>query len=169
MVPKLTLDGGLLREGVLLPAIRTLKSWETEGRIELFESDRAKERPAARTQGWPGGPSPSRPHSRFRAPRKLDSKGISFQQISAVLFPMRDPHRLDRIEVNDVAHLLRHHSLGHAIFVTNNEKNFIADGKRERLEAAFKILILTPEETVQALSESGSIDQTEKKGRASHE
>src|SRR5688572_896536 len=103
MALKLTLDGGLLRESELLPAVKTLKTWEAEGRIELFESDRAKE--TTGQQGWPGGPAPVRPHSKFRVAKKSDPSGASFQRISAVLFPHRDSLRLNMTEVNHVAHL----------------------------------------------------------------
>src|SRR5687767_13669088 len=103
MALKLTLDGGLLRESVLLPAIKTLKKWEAEGKVELFETDRAKESTTG-PQGWPGGPAPIR-NSKFRVAKKSDSSGASFQRISAVMFPHRDSLRLNMTEVNDVAHL----------------------------------------------------------------
>lgn len=83
--------------------------------------------------------------------------------MSAVLFPLRDPQRLNMNEINDVTHLLRHHTLGHTIFVTTNAQNFIVEGKRERLHSLFKILVLTPEETVVALGKpdpSGSSIKT---------
>jgi hypothetical protein len=165
MIPKLTMDGGLLRENSLLPAVKTLKAWETEGRIEIFESDRPKPAPGSAAFGWPGAPGPARSHFRFRGTRKTESGGISFQRVSAVLFPLRDPQRLNMTEVNDVAHLIRHHSLGHAIFITTNSKNFITEGKRERLQVAFKISILTPEEAVTAL-ESSCLDETPRKRQA---
>jgi hypothetical protein len=168
MVPKLTLDGGLLRESVLLPAIRTLKKWETEGKIELFEADRAKETRSSPNIGWPGAPPPAKPHTRFKAAKKSASGGVSFQQISAVLFPQRDPHRLNMTEVNDVAHLLRHHSMGNTMFVTTNAQNFILEGKRELLQAIFKIMIMTPDEAVMVLQKSHDLEPATKK-QVAHE
>jgi len=162
MVPKLTLDGGLLRENVLLPAVRTLKAWEAEGRIEIFESDRAKEEPTTSkaAYGWPGARTVS---SRAKVARKSEPGTVSFQGICSVLFPNRDAHRLSIAEVNDVAHLLRHHTQGRTIFVTTNAENFIVDGKRERL-AALKIIVLTPEEAIVALEKSAPERATGKRG-----
>lgn len=151
MIPKLTLDGGLLRENLMLPAVRTLKTWEEQGRIELFESDRAKEVAAApKGYNWPGAKTVT---SKAKVARKTDSGPVSFRGISSVLFPHRDAHRLSIAEVNDVAHLLRHYSQGRTIFVTTNTENFIEDGRRERL-AALKIIVLTPEEAILALEQS---------------
>lgn len=156
MIPKITLDGGLLRASVLLPAVRVLRAWEAAGKVELFESDRAK---AAPTAAWaPPSPSRGRFPARARVARKSSaSGGASFQSFSSVLFPSRDPQRLNIGEVNDVAHLLRHHSLGHSLFVTTNVDNFIADGKREKLLAAFKLIVLTPDEAVQVLEQSDGL------------
>jgi len=149
---KLTLDGGLLRDAVLLPAVRTLKMWESEGKVEMFESDRAK---GSTQSSWPGAPKVQpAPSTRFRSSRRTEAGGLSFQRISLVIFPRRDPHRLNMTEVNAVAHLMKHHALGHSIFVTNDSDSFISEGKRERLKSAFKIVILTPEEAVGSLSES---------------
>ena len=156
MIHKLTLDGGLLRESALLPAVQTLKTWEAAGKVELFEADRAKE---VKTEpGWSSPVAPSKTHPRFRSMRKTEASGPSFQRISAVLFPHRDPNRLNMTEINNVAHLLRHHSLGHSIFVTTNAQDFVAEGRRERLQTAFKIVILTPDETVRALKASEAWD-----------
>ncbi|MBI4405800.1 MAG: hypothetical protein HY537_16700 [Deltaproteobacteria bacterium] len=148
MVYKVTIDGGLLRNSVLLPAVQTLKAWEADGKIEIFESDRAKEVNVPYT--WPGATPQAKNRPRFRAPRKMKASDVSFQQISSVLFPQRDPKRLNLNEINDVAHLLSHRALGHSIFVTTN-MGFIADGKRERLMSVFKIVVLTPDEAVSAL------------------
>jgi hypothetical protein len=163
------LDGGLLRENVLLTAVKTLKNWEAEGRIELFEADRAKESPSSQTFGWPGAPPPPRAPSRFRGPKKSSPGSLSFQEMSNVLFPGRDPHRLKMNEVNDVAHLVRHHSLGHTFFVTTNVESFMAKGKREYLKAKFQIVVLTPEETVLALEKLEGFARKSSKGRAPHE
>lgn len=155
MIPKLTLDGGLLRDNVMLPAVRTLKDWEAAGKIEIFETDRAKE-VASSSKGaynWPGARTVT---AKSKVARKTESGSVSFLGISSVLFPHRDAHRLNIDQVNDVAHLLRHHSQGRTIFVTTNAENFIADGRRERL-AALKIIVLTPEETILALENEKSL------------
>lgn len=151
---KLTLHGGILREHTLSAAVHTLKALQSEGKVELFESDRAKEAKAV-AYGWPGGTPSAPPARRYRSQKRHDpAGGPSFQMVSLVLFPHRDPHRLDLKEINDVSHLLRHVSLKHEIFVTTDTANFISGGRRERLLSAFKIVVLTPDETVAAVRES---------------
>ena len=154
MVPKLTLDGGLLHNSTGLPAIDTLRAWEAEGRIEIFEADRAKGEPtpAKVAHGWPGARATN---ARSKVARKSEPGKTSFQGISSILFPQRDTNRLNMAEINFVAHLLRHHTQGRAIFVTTNQEIFLLNGKRERL-AALKIIVLTPEETILALESSSA-------------
>ena len=150
MVHKLTLDGGLLRGAVLLPAVHTLKQWEAEGKVELFESDRAKETNPKSV--WLG---PKRPYwsAKTGFKKKAELGPLSFQSVATVIFPGKDPIRLNMAEINEVAHILRHHALGRSIFVTTNAVDFITNGKREHLQAAFNILVLTPDETVDALKQ----------------
>lgn len=145
MVYKLTLDGGILREAVLSPSVKILKQWEAEGKVELFESDRAK------TNDGPTWAGSRRGAHGFNVFRKTDPGNISFQRVAAVLFPKRDPNRLNMTEVNEVAHIIRHHTMGRSIFITNNVAVLIADGKREGLKTAFQIVVSTPEEAVSAL------------------
>jgi len=159
MVYSVTLDGGLLREHTLLPAVRKLKDWAAQGKIRLFETDRADDSVSVSKSGWPGEQR-ARPSRGHRSLKKMDSAGASFQRIAAVLFPVRDPNRLSMTEINDVTHLLRHHSLGHSLFVTTNERNFISEGKRERLQAAFNIAVVTPDEAVRFLTASESWSET---------
>ena len=65
---------------------------------------------------------------------------------------MRDAHKLNMAELNDVTHLIRHLNQGRNIFVTRNSKSFIDQGKREQLQSAFRISAMTPEEVVDRLS-----------------
>jgi len=153
---KLTIDGGLWREAQVTPALAALKAWAAEGKIEIFESDRTT--PASTVNpGWPGGPRPmhdSGMRNRMRAmPKKKSTSGNSFEQVSSVLFPFRDPRKLNMTEINDIVHLLRHQTLGHTVFVTSNVRDFIEQGKRERLQTVFKIVVMTPEETVGMLKQ----------------
>jgi hypothetical protein len=153
MVYKITLGGGLLRAQAMMPAIQTLSVWHSEGKIELFEADRAREtKPAF---GWPGAPrtvTPTRTKRNRAMPKSKDGT-VSFARIAAVVFPRRDPNRLGLTEINDVAHLLQHHLQGHSIFVTNKVQELLSDGRREKLAAAFRIEVMTPEETVELLGE----------------
>ncbi len=157
MACKVTVDAGLLRQNVLLPAVQTLKDWEAKGQIELFESDRAK----VPSGGWPGGTSSTTFKSRQRTARKPASKGLSFQQLSGILFPNRDPSRLNMGETNSVAHLMMHHTLGRSIFVTNNVQVFMSDGKQSRLRTMYKILVFTPDEAVTVLRGAGEVEGIE--------
>jgi len=157
---KVTLDRGLISANPPLIAIATLKTWEAEGKLELFEADRAKE---TRSNEINSAAPPSANQSpwgrRGKPPPKRNSpSAITFAQIAAVLFPHRDAHKLDMAQINDVAHLVRHHSLGHSVFVTLNQRDFIDDGKRKRLHAIFKILVMTPEEVVTMLHETEGWD-----------
>lgn len=147
---KLTIDGGLMREHVLSPAITILKSWQREGKIEIFETDRSSS-PSVQT-GWPGAQrAPS--ENKRRSPPKRDPQTVAkFGQIAAVVFPMRDAHKLNMSELNDVNYLLRHQTQGRTIFVTRNSANFIDNGKRDRIQAVLQISVMTPEEAVDHLS-----------------
>ena len=163
MAYKLTLDGGLLDAKVLLPAVRTLKEWQNDGKVELFRADRAS--------GVPAIPSPAPMGGRSRAhPRKIDSGGVSFARVSGVLYPHRDTHRLSMSEINDVTHLMVHHTTKHPIFVTTNQ-NFIDRGKREHLKVAFQIVVMTPQEVVTMLEEPvfGNDTPPSPKTRGAHE
>lgn len=155
----LTLQGGLLREPELQPSLKILKSWEEEGKVELFETDRLKE--SAATQALAAVPTKPA-HPRYKPKRKADSGAVSFQRVSAVLFPGRDTHRLNMTEINYVSHLISHHNSHRSIFVTANTGEFIDQGKRQRLLAAFKIVVYTPEETVEILKASNFIEPLQK-------
>jgi hypothetical protein len=150
VVYKITVDGGLIRERVMDPSIRILRNWELEGRIEIFETDRSKDNAA--TSAWAGEkkPTPQQP-PKFRKAKAKTPGSLSFAGVASILFPHRDPNRLTMTEINSVTHLIRHHICQHFIFVTINNRDFIDDGKREQLKAAFNIVVLRPEEAVQAI------------------
>jgi len=150
----LTLDEGLMAGEDSLAAVRTLKHWEAEGRIQLFGTDPPKDAVSvpfnarrARTERRPGP---------YRMTTRPGAGSSPFQRISAVLFPNRDCQRLNMGEINDVAHLVLHLTRGHNFFVTTNVRAFIAEGKRELLRAAFQIEVLTPDEAVNALDARAS-------------
>ena len=64
---KLTVDGGLMREHVLAPAVAILKNWQLEGKIEIIESDRSAT--ANQNPGWPGAPRGTSEKSSWAASR----------------------------------------------------------------------------------------------------
>lgn len=151
---KLTLDGGLMREYSLAPAVATLKAWQAEKKIEIFETDRPDVTDTPQS-GWPGAratPVEKPWGAKRRPPPKNPAAASMFGRMSAVLFPMRDTHKLSISEINDVSHLVRHLTLGRTIFVTRNAASFIEQGKREKLRSIFQVSVLTPEETVAYLS-----------------
>jgi hypothetical protein len=45
-----------------------------------------------------------------------------------------------------------------SVFVTSNTRDFIDDGRRERLNTVFKIVVMTPEETVTMFQKTHSWD-----------
>jgi hypothetical protein len=140
-----------MREKILVPAISILKSWQMEGKIEIFETDRAVNS-GAQNSGWPGAQStPSESKRRFSAKRDPQA-AAKFSQIAAIVFPRRDTQKLNVSELNGVNYLLRHHTLGRTIFVTRNTAIFIDDGKRERIRASLQISVMTPDEVVAHLS-----------------
>ena len=156
MIYKLTIDGYLLTAEDPSKAMKTLKRWKEEGKVELVDVDPPK---TAREQpyGWPGAPpkppSPYPQRNMSRGRLKKDEPGSpGFKGIASVLFPHKDPQKLSMTEINDVAHLLIHHASKNELFVTPNQ-GFIDGGKRERLKTAFGIIAMTPDEAVSMLSE----------------
>lgn len=157
---KLTIDVQLMNMEPAVTGMDVLKRWQTEGKIELVEAEppRVEKEPA---YNWPGAPPKPREENRgFRgSPRarvKKEAPGeVNFKGVAAVLFPYKDSQKLNMGEINDVAHLVRHHNSKNELFVTANVKDFIADRKRERLKTSFGIVAMTPEEAVQML---GSIE-----------
>lgn len=128
-----------------------LKRWKEEGKISFNEADRAT---LGRdpVKGWPGA-TVKTPQAKSRAGKIVDSGKATFHSVSSILFPSKDPNKLNMGEINNVAHLIKHHSSKNEIFVTLNLKSFIEDGKREKLKNAFGIVAMTPEETVHMLGE----------------
>lgn len=146
----LTIDCGLMRESNPVPAVVKLRRWEEQGKIVIFESDRAK-------STGPRAPAPAttRRTSWISRPRPTKSTGrINFRNISAILFPCRDPLRLNINEINDISRLLHHHNLERSIFVTTNSQNFIEYGKQASL-ASMKLIVLTPDEAVRVIEDTG--------------
>jgi hypothetical protein len=152
---KLTIDINLMYADPKLPAMDTLKRWKSEGKIDLIEAEPPRN---ASSYGWPGAPAkPTYQAGNFRGKTrarvtKSAPGGINFNGVAAVLFPQRDPQKLHMSEINDVAHLIKHHMNKHELFVTANLKDFIEGGKKERLKASFGIIAMTPDEAVEMLS-----------------
>jgi hypothetical protein len=154
---RLTLDTSLTKDASQIPAMGVLQRWKSEGKVDFLEaSPEVKE-----VYGWPGA-APVPPGQRdFDGKRRHFKKqptvgGVNFKSIAAVLFPHRPSDKLDMGEINQVAHLIKHHGNKNEIFVTKNTVSYIEGGRRERLKSSFGILVMTPEDTVQMLSEMES-------------
>ncbi len=146
---KLTIDVKLMHEEPKIPIMDTLKRWMKEGKIELLEAAPRR----VESAGYAPPLSASIGYrSRFRpGPKPKARGGVNFKEMASVLFPHQDSQRLDIHQINDVAHLVKHHGSKNELFVTHNQKSFIEKGKRERLKEAFGIIAMTPEETVEML------------------
>jgi len=148
---KLTIDVNLMDAALNVPGVETLKRWKEEGKVDLLEAGKPSA-PKAAPYTWPGASPQSFPSSKFRHSKMKDSGAANFGSLAAILFPSKDPHKLTMTEINQVAHLIMHHSSKNEIFVTGN-RLVIDNGRRERLKAAFGILAMDPEECVKTLAE----------------
>lgn len=152
---KLTIDIGLMTEGISSASMAKLLKWKEAGLVELIEAGAVK-------KVEPVAPPPPRPSNPMRSSYMGANKGRStpiagsgnatFKTLAGILFPDRDSAKLRMSEINNVVYLIKHHSTKNDIFVTANTKNYIENGHQERLKSAFGILAMTPEETVNALS-----------------
>ena len=152
----LTIDANLMHVEPKLPAMGTLERWNSEGKIVLVEAE-PRLGASQPDSAWPRSPSgfaqASQHQRNIRGPVKRAPAGAkSFKEFAAVLFPYKDPQKLNMGEVNDVAHLVRHHTSKNEMFITGNLKGFIDSGRRELLKAVFGIVTMTPEEATEMLS-----------------
>jgi len=140
---KLTIDRNLTNCSPELQAVSTLKRWKAEGKLNLIEAEAKanlfSEKRALKP--WQRGPS------------KAGAGKAKFDHVASVLFPSRNVQKLNMLEINDVAHMIKHHGSGNEIFVTGNTENFIDGGRRERLKAVLGVIAMTPDEAVRMLSE----------------
>ena len=153
---KLTIDVNLMHVDPKLPPIDKLKKWKEEGKLDLIEAEPSKNTEREPAFGWPGA-APKPPENRFARnnrgrPKKDPSSGTNFKRVAAVLFPHKDSQKLNMSEINDVAHLIQHHTSKNELFITCNGKNFIESGKRELLKSYFGVIAMTPDEAVAMLS-----------------
>ncbi len=154
---KLTIDANLMDQNLNVLGMEQLKKWKASGHLDFVVADQAA--PKKEAYGWPGAPpkppEPSKSNWSKRSKAGLgkiaDSGKACFTSVAAILFSGKDPQKLSMGEINNIAHLIKHHSSKNEIFVTGNTKSFIEDGRRERLKNSFGIIVMTPAETVQML------------------
>ncbi len=153
---KLTIDRDLLTQTPMSAAILNLQRWKSEARVELIEAEPSTRTSTAAPANVP--PKTGRPASGskgwYQTRPKVAAGKVVFGRMAAILFPGRDVQRLNMTEVNDVAHLVRHHLSGNELFVTGHAECFIEGGRRDLLKANFGVVAMTPEETVRMLSET---------------
>lgn len=153
--PKLTLDAGL--RNMDTPEIKTLKKWEQDNLVALFDADRSANPTAPRKQAytWPGAsPSaPPAPRASQRSQSSNRSKQGQFKQIAALVHQGKNIEKLDMVSINFVAHLLVHLNSERDYFVTQNSEIFLDSNKPERLKSAFGIVVLSPKDAVELLVE----------------
>jgi hypothetical protein len=162
---KLTVDVNLMDAALKIGGMDTLRKWKEEGKVDLLEAGKPSA-PKAAPYTWPGATPQSFPSSKFRHSKMKDSGAANFGSLAAILFPSKDPHKLTMTEINQVAHLIMHHSSKNEIFVTGN-RLVIDNGRRERLKAAFGIVALDPEETVRTLCEMQGWEAEKTTGKGS--
>ncbi len=144
---KFTIDRNLLNQTPAIAAMEVLKRWASEGKLELVEAEPKNPIREAPVVVEPVANRFGR--GKFHKTTKSSpSAKARFEQMAAILFPFRDTHRLNRLEINDVSHLVVHQVSGNKIFVTSNKEIFIAGGRRESLRSAFGVLAMTPDEAV---------------------
>lgn len=144
---KFTIDRNLLNQAPAIPSMDVLKRWAAEGKVELVE---AEPKNIIREAPVVVEPVASRfGRGKFHKTTKSSpSAKARFEQMAAILFPFRDTHRLNRLEINDVSHLVVHLISGNKYFITANKSIFIEGGRRESLRSAFGVVAMTPEEAV---------------------
>ncbi|MCA9652040.1 MAG: hypothetical protein KC501_19140 [Myxococcales bacterium] len=144
--------------------MNTLERWSAEGKVQLDRTFRlrmetAKYVPArAKMERMNVVAEPAVADVSFYDTDEIfyaDVPGPQFDELSSVLFPGVAPRdvALDPNRANDVMHLVAHASGGGAIFVTQDEKDFIKGSRREQLREAFGIVVMTPEEAVAHLAD----------------
>lgn len=74
-----------------------------------------------------------------------DSLTLPFRGVAAIMFPGRE--KLNKNQQNDVMHILAAHRVNAEIFVTNDEKDFIKDGRME-LFREIGLYIMKPADAV---------------------
>lgn len=151
---RLTIDVDLMGKDKL-SAMSTLKRWNSEGKVELIEAVRPK--PEYQASAWSTISQPEaktfKKNWRRKSAPKESSKGVNFRTVASVLYPTKDSQKLELAEMNNVAHLVKHHERQCEFFVTGNLKDFIESGKQGRLKASYGINAVSADELVDLLKE----------------
>ncbi len=144
---KLTLD--LRLEDGYSKDMSVLRRWMTEEKVVLVEVNRGSA-PKAVAYGWPGSPPKPVNTSKFKS---KSSNNAVFREVAAIVFPYQDCQKLNLTQTNLVAGIVQHLTSKNEFFVTANLKEYILEGKRERLKGSFGVIAVTPQEVVKVLSD----------------
>jgi len=134
--------------------LNTLEKWSTEGLLTLQRADVLLKELKGSDQRVAKGKSFDEHPELFRIGISALGSGHVLagpdmqDQIRRILFPTT--RTLTVNQENDVEHLRQHIQTGGDAFITKNTKDFINNGKQERL-AYFGIWVLTPTELVTLL------------------
>jgi len=161
--PILTVDTNLINAKQRMTSMNKLEQWRDEGKLKIVGTFRLKmeigtykNRKASEKEKTI--PNVSEPlilnqsfigHAYLAAP---NDKAPQFWDLSAIMFPGKDYKKLTKNESNDVMHLISHYFSGSDIFVTDDKKHFISNGRRERLKYKFGIIVITLDEVVKEFS-----------------
>lgn len=160
--PKLTIDTNLINSKQRLADMNMLERWRDEGKLEFIGTQRLKREIAAYKNPAASAKEASIPNiseplvwgvGNWNEGNWADEDDTpEFLDVAKVLFPAIAPEALNENQQSDVMHLLAHVTAKADVFVTNNTKDFVNDGRREQLKTKFQITVMTAEEVVTDLS-----------------
>jgi hypothetical protein len=168
VVVKLTVDTNLINAKGRRTGMNTLERWELEGKVRLCAAQRLvdetsnHESRAAKASTMEQISEPAVWGSATIAGEQLGSRwgfsrwssasmpGPAYQDVASVLFPGCSIP-LTKQDNNDVMFLMAHLFAGNDIFVTNNKKDFIRDGRQAAITERFGTKVMTDDEAVDFL------------------
>jgi len=155
---RLTIDTNLINTKGKLEPMNTLERWAAEGKVELVGAARLLLETEAHVQASRKAKSMENvgepmvwDKSMWDLSNWAAEGGVSFTDVAAVLFPRSKPFELTPNQDNDVMHLMGHGYGNSDIFLTDNTRDFIRDGRSEKLQEQFQLRVMTPAEAVKML------------------
>ena len=154
---RVTIDTNLINVRGGEPSMGIIERWQAEGRLVLVGANRLLRETGAYS---PRAYAKARGMPNVGEPLVYDSGGAyddgayydgpaepTFEHLAGVLF-RRSSDGVTANQANDIMHLLGHVGAGCDVFLTNDVKDFIADGRRETLRSRWRIEVKTPAEFV---------------------
>lgn len=163
MPVKITIDANLINARGKLPAMNALEKWQAEGKLQLVGAQRLEDEIASHPLQPEANAKVARMEnisepavwgiSKWGKATWASAGKVSYKELASILFPAVDLEKLSDNQKNDVMHLLGHAYSDSEIFITDNTKDFIANGRQETLLSGFKILVMTASNAITFLSE----------------